>query len=80
MMKWLATFLEEKGIDPEVHAFEKTGPTWGENYIPMPVVIEAIGATSQREQQAIKAALIRIDFRGGDVIGLFDFLAGRMAR
>ena len=79
MMDWLETFFSEKGIDPEAHAFEKTGLAWGDNYIPMAVVVEAIGATSTREQQAIKAALIRIDFTNGDVMAFFDHLAGRIA-
>jgi len=51
----------------------------GDNYIPMTVVVEAIGATSTQEQQAIKAALIRIDFTNGDVMAFFDHLAGRIA-
>lgn len=76
---WLDTFVEEKGLDPE-HVFEKEGPEWGTNWIPLGVVLEYIGIASAAEQEKIKATLVMIDFKNGDVMHYFDYLAGALAK
>jgi hypothetical protein len=75
--KWLDTFTTEKGLDVE-QVFVVTGPS-GDNHIPLGCVIEAIKSAPAREQQAIKATIVKIDFRNGDVCHFFKHLAGAIA-
>lgn len=72
--EWLDTFIEEKGIDTN-HTFEIEGKEWDKNYIPVGVVIEHIKITTKQEQEQIKDMLVQIDFRNGDVLHFFGFLA-----
>lgn len=76
---WIDTFVDEKGIDTE-HIFTKTGPVWGENIIPLGVVVEHMKIASAKEQAGIKDILVKIDFANGDVMHFFDHLAGALAR
>jgi hypothetical protein len=75
--RWLDTFLAEKGIDLE-HAFTVDGPS-GENYIPVACLVREIKGAPFREQQAIKAMIIRIDFKNGNVLDYFRHLAQAIA-
>lgn len=75
---WLDTFTTEKGLDME-RTFEVNG-TSGWNLIPLGCVIEAIKAASKREQDQIKATLVKIDFMNGDVCHFFNHLAKALAR
>lgn len=76
---WLDTFVDEKGLDTE-HIFTKQGPVWGDNIIPLSVVLAEVKNTSAAEQQGIKNMLVKIDFANGDVMHFFDHLAGALAR
>lgn len=76
---WLDTFVSEKGIDTD-HIFTVPGPRWGDNMIPVSVVIEAAKNTGDREQRAIKDTLVKIDFRNGDVMHYFEHLAKALAQ
>ena len=76
--KWLDVFVEEKGLDVN-HYFTKSGEKWGDNLIPLSVVIEAAKTASSNEQHRIKEVLVKIDFKNGDVMHFFDYLAGGLA-
>lgn len=75
---WLDTFVAEKGLDLE-HEFLHEG-AGGLNIIPLGVVVEAIKQTVGREQAAIKATIVKIDFKNGDVCHFFNHLAKALAR
>ena len=75
---WLNTFIEEKDFDLEM-IFEVEGPS-GMNIMPFWVVRDAILATTEQEQTAIKSTLIQIDFRNGDIRHYFRHLAQAIAK
>lgn len=77
--KWLDTFVDEKGLDRD-HTFEAEGPKWGSNWIPLQVVIDAAKSASAKEQALIKTTLVKIDFRNGDVMHYFNYLAEALAK
>ncbi|ART70660.1 MULTISPECIES: hypothetical protein [Mycobacteriaceae] len=76
---WIDTFVEEKGVDLE-HRFDVDGPQWGWNSIPLSVVIDTAKNTSPAEQEQIKKQLVEIDFKNGDAMHFFEFLAQQLAR
>ena len=76
---WLDTFVEEKGLDTD-HVFTVPGPRWGDNLIPLSVVLREAKATGSAEQKAIKDMLVKIDFRNGNVMLYFEHLAKALAR
>ena len=75
--KWLATFLEEKGIDGE-QVLTVAGPS-GDNFIPVGCLVEAILQAPAHEQAGIKTMLVKIDFVNGDVLRYFRHLAQAIA-
>lgn len=77
--KWLDTFIEEKGIDLE-HVIEAEGPEWGLNYIPVQCLVDLMKQAPKHEQAAIKATIIKIDFKNGNVLDYFQHLAKAVAR
>lgn len=76
---WIDTFVEEKGIDLE-EVLEVEGPEWGTNYIPVGCIVDLMKQTTKQEQAAIKATLVKIDFRNGDVLHYFKHLAKAVAQ
>jgi len=74
---WLDTFVAEKGIDTEA-LLEVEGAS-GLNIIPVCVVLSAMKAASAREQGAIKAMIVRIDFANRPVLPYFKHLAQAIA-
>lgn len=76
---WLDTFVEEKGLNVD-HVFTVPGPRWGDNSIPLSVVLREAKATGSAEQKAIKDMLVKIDFRNGNVMLYFEHLAKALAR
>ena len=77
--KWLDTLVEEKGLDLE-HTFEHKGPVYGWNMIPLGCVIDQIKAFHPQTQQMTKKRLVEIDFKNGDVMHFFDYIAKKMAQ
>ena len=77
--KWLDTLVEEKNLDIE-HVFEYKGPVWGMNMIPLGCVIEQIKAFHPKTQQMTKSRLVEIDFKNGDVMHFFGYIAQKMAQ
>lgn len=71
--KWLETFLDEKGIsgDDLVSAEGASGM----NHIPVGCLVEAMTAAPAREQDGIKAMLVRIDFVAPGRKPVLDYLA-----
>lgn len=74
---WIDTFAAEKGLDMG-RTFTVEG-TSGPNYIPLGCIIEAIKAATKREQEQIKATIVKIDFMNGDVCHFFNHLAKALA-
>lgn len=77
--EWIDTFVSEKGLDQD-HHFEVEGEEWGTNFIPLAAVICDIKLASHDDQMRIKAMLIKIDFRNGNVMDYFKGIAQAMAR
>ena len=75
---WLNKFIEEKDFDLEM-IFEVEGRS-GMNMMPYAQVIDAILATNEQEQNAIKSTLVQIDFRNGDIGHYFRHLAQAIAK
>ena len=78
---WLDTFLEEKGIDPDDHAFEvTTNGFWVYHYnIPMSALVAALKACNAADQRHIQRNLVRVDFYNRDVLEWFKNLAQQLA-
>lgn len=76
-VRWLETFLAEKGTDLET-VFEIPGAS-GPNMIPAAVVVEHIKQAPAHEQAAIKTMLVRIDFANAPVLPFFRHLAQAIA-
>lgn len=77
--KWLDTFLDEKGIDTE-EVLEVKGKSWGTNYIPVGVLVQALKSAPKHEQEAIKTMLVKIDFRNAPVRPYLAHLGQAIAR
>jgi len=79
MKKYLNQLIEEKGID-RCYTFEVEGKDWGVNYIPLEVVIEHILIAPRNQQKQIRNTLVKIDFKNGDVLHFFNYLAKAIAK
>lgn len=78
--KWLNTFVDEKGLDRD-HVFEVNGSEeWGTNYIPLECVLEACIHMHVNDQAKIKDKIVQIDFRNGNVMDFFEYLANGLAQ
>ena len=75
---WLDTLVTEKGLDTE-HLITVEGPS-GENIIPLGCVLDAIKATSKREQEGIRTMLVKLDFRNAPILPYFEHLAKAIAQ
>jgi len=65
-IKWLDTFLDEKGIDLE-ESFTLKSSKGTDNIITYGVIVEHIKISSPEEQKQIKEVIVQIDFKNGDV-------------
>lgn len=72
--KWLETFLDEKCVDMS-HSFtvDHKGTF---HIVDMEFLKEVILKASEQEQRQIKDKIVYIDFKNGDVMHFFNFLAG----
>lgn len=75
---WLLTFLSEKGIDLET-TITAEGPS-GFNYIPLECLVAMMCNAPKREQDGIKAMMVRLDFRNAPIIPYLNHLALAVAR
>jgi len=75
--KWLDTFVAEKGIDLDL-VLTVPGPS-GDNMIPVACLIGMMKQAPAHEQNSIKAMIVKIDFRNGDVMDFFRHLARAIA-
>ena len=76
--QWLDDLVEDKNLDM-LHIFEYKGPELGMNMIPLGCVIEQIKTFHPKTQQAAKNRLVEIDFKNGDVMQFFGYIAKKMA-
>jgi hypothetical protein len=76
--KWLDTLVAEKDLDLD-HTFEYNGPVYGMNMIPLEAVVEQIKAFHPQTQEMTKNRLVEIDFKNGDVMHFFGYIAQKMA-
>lgn len=74
---WLDVFLSEKGIDLEwiITVEGESGP----NLIPVGCLVEAMKSAPDHEQRGIKAMMVRIDYRNGNVMDYLRHLAKAIA-
>jgi hypothetical protein len=77
MRKYLETLFTEKGISLDA-PIEVTGYS-GMNFLTLDVVIDAIDKAPVSEQEAIKAMIVKIDFKNGDVLHYVKHLAQALA-
>ena len=79
MKNYLNTLLSEKGISQE-RIIEVEGPEWGTNFIPLKIVVDFLDSAPVQIQKKAKNTLIKIDFKNGDVMHFFTYIAGWMAK
>jgi len=75
--KWLDTFVAEKGINTD-QTFTVKG-SWGDNFMPLEVVLNAIKSAPASEQSGIKNMLVKIDFHNACPVHYFKHLAQAIA-
>jgi len=75
--RWVHVFLSEKGIDLE-ETIDVEGPS-GLNVIPVGCLVEAMIDAPATERTAIARALMKIDFKNGDVRHYLAHLAKAIA-
>lgn len=75
---WLDTFIEEKGLDLD-QTFTVQGPVWGDNIMSYRNIYELMLQAPKKEQDGIKAVIVKIDFHNGDVLDYFRHLAKAVA-
>ena len=76
---WIDTLLSEKGIDQDQVLTIPSDGFFGDNIMPVQVVIDAIKNTTKQEQKAIKKMLVKIDFMNGDIMHYIKHLAQAIA-
>lgn len=74
---WIDTFLSEKRICTET-VLTVAGAS-GANSIPVACLVDMMKQAPKHEQSGIKAMLVKIDFRNGDVLHYFRHLAQAVA-
>lgn len=78
--KYIKTLLEEKGISLN-HTFEvESDGVFGNQYVPMEVLIEFIDSLSPTIQGQIKNKLVMIDFKNGNVLHFLEYLSKGMVQ
>lgn len=75
---WIKTFLEEKGIDGE-ETLEAEGPS-GTNWIPVDCLVEMMIGAPKREQDGIKATMVKLDFVNAPIRPYLAHLAKAVAQ
>lgn len=72
--RWLETFIDEKGLDLD-HEFTVEH---GEDihFLTLEFLVQIILKAPKHEQMQIRQKFVYIDFRNGDVMHFFNFLAG----
>lgn len=72
--RWIETFIEEKGLDLD-HEFtiEHDGNI---HFLTLEFLVELMIKAPKNEQLQIKEKVVYIDFKNGDVMHFFNFLAG----
>jgi hypothetical protein len=75
---WLDTFVDEKGLDPN-HLFDFVVD--GQAHIfALAVVIEYIKNVDRATKRTIKKNIVYIDFKNGDVMHFFEYMAKGIAQ
>lgn len=71
--KWLRTFIEEKGLNEDyIFEIEYNNQV---HFMEFNYLIEAIINAPAAEQKQIKNTIVMIDFKNGDVMHFFNYLA-----
>lgn len=73
--KWLDTLIEEKGFDLEDIVFDGDNKKGVYNLMPLGVVVEFLKNCDTVTQSKAKKQLIWIDFKNGDMMHYFKFVA-----
>lgn len=78
MRTYLNTLLEEKGIDQQT-ILEVEGMS-GINFIPVAIIVDYISKAPLEVQENIKGTIVNIDFRNGNILDFFKYIAEYLAR
>ena len=73
--QWTDKLIEEKGIDLETIVFDGDNDKGVYNLMPLGVVVEYAEQCDRATQEKIKNQLIWIDFKNGDILDFFKYLA-----
>lgn len=76
-VKWLDTFMEEKGIDLE-QGFEVEGPS-GTNHMTYQTVVDHMKIAPEHEQNQIKKMIVKLDFHNQKIEPFLKHLAQAIA-
>ena len=77
--KWIETLLSEKGIDQEQLLEIESAGVFGNNFMPVSVIVDAMKAAPAHEQAKMKTVLVKIDFLNGDVLHFLKHLGKALA-
>jgi len=72
--QWIDKLIEEKGIDLKTIVFDGDNDK-GVYIMPLGVVVEYAKQCDRATQEKIKNQLIWIDFKNGDILDFFKYLA-----
>ena len=75
---YLQRLLSEKGISPNHTFIIKSDSIFGENFVPLEVVVEFIESLDPNTQIQIKKTLIEIDFKNGNVLHFLEYITKGM--
>ena len=78
-MSYFTTLLDEKGIDLDTPIVVKSLHNDTENHMTVRHVLDEIHRKKPDVQKILRKKLIMIDYRNGDVLDLFRYVARFMA-
>tara|TARA_R100000935_G_scaffold25122_1_gene44808 strand:- start:206 stop:442 length:237 start_codon:yes stop_codon:yes gene_type:complete len=78
-MNYLNTLISEKGLSRET-IIEVEGKDWGMNFIPLGIVVDFINDSGDSNKSKAINNLTMIDFKGGDVMHFFKYIAKFIAK
>ena len=76
---WLDTFLKEKDIDLDMVITVKSDGPFGDNIMPLSVLIDQLKKASASDKRAIKNSLVKLDFVNAPIVPFFAHIAKAIA-
>lgn len=72
--KWLDTLVDEKDLDV-FESIEVTTVDGTLHLVELAVVLDFLKSSNQEEKDQVKKTLVQIDFKGGDIMHFFTYVA-----